>query len=191
MIGKIKELNERKYEFNIITTLDILLMIFVFGGLFGFIYEEIFYRIDLGYFVKRGTTFGPWIPIYGFGAMFIVLATEKLRKHPALVFIVAAVVSGALEYATGYFLYNRYGVRLWDYNVEILNFGNIGGYICARSVLFFGLSALFLQYLVHPVLKMLAYKMKTGWLKGIAIVPAVLFLTDMSTNLVLALIRIH
>ena len=48
-------------------------LVFVFSGFFGFIYEEIFYRIDLGYFVKRGTTFGPWIPIYGFGSIFISL----------------------------------------------------------------------------------------------------------------------
>ena len=41
----------------------ILMLIFTFGGIFGFIYEEIFYRFDLGEWVKRGTTFGPWIPI--------------------------------------------------------------------------------------------------------------------------------
>lgn len=191
MLNKLNELNSKEYEFNIFTMIDVLLILFVFGGLFGFIYEEIFYRIDLGYFVKRGTTFGPWIPIYGFGAMFIVLSTERIKKHPVLVFFIAAVVSGVLEFATGYFLFNRYGVRLWDYNVEIWNWGNVGGYICARSVLFFGVSALFLQYVVHPIVKYWAYRMKTQWLKAIAIVPSFLFLTDMSTNLLLALFKIH
>ena len=47
--------------------LPLLLLVFAFGGIFGFIYEEIFYYFDLGEWVKRGTTFGPWIPIYGFG----------------------------------------------------------------------------------------------------------------------------
>ena len=49
----------------------LLMLIFAFGGIFGFIYEEIFYRFDLGEWVKRGTTFGPWIPIYGFGCLLI------------------------------------------------------------------------------------------------------------------------
>lgn len=184
MITKLKDLNNKEYNFNLITTVEIYLMIFVVGGLFGFVYEEIFYRIDLGYFTKRGTTLGPWIPIYGFGAILIIFLTEKLRKHPALLFIVASAATGLLELATGYVLYNYLGVRLWDYNVEIWNFGNIGGYICLRSVLFFGLSALFLQYIVHPYIKLLTSKMQVHWRKTIAIIPALLFIIDMSANLI-------
>ena len=37
----------------------LLLMVFTTGGIFGFIYELLFYRIDLGHFVKRGITFPP------------------------------------------------------------------------------------------------------------------------------------
>ena len=39
---------------------------------------------------------------------------------------------------------------MWDYNVEILNFGNIGGFVCFRSVAFFGISGLFFMYVVLP-----------------------------------------
>ena len=66
LITKLKELNNKEYEFDKWTIGMIVLLIFTFGGIFGFIYETLFYRIDLGYFVKRGTTYGPWIPIYGF-----------------------------------------------------------------------------------------------------------------------------
>ena len=40
---------------------NLLILIMVFSGVFGFIYEELFYRIDLGYFTKRGSSYGPWI----------------------------------------------------------------------------------------------------------------------------------
>ena len=97
----------------------ILFLIFTFGGIFGFIYEALFYLIDLGYLVKRGTTFGPWIPIYGFGAILIIITTNRIRRFPVAVFAVAAIVSGILEFVTGYVLLHIQGVRLWDYNTEI------------------------------------------------------------------------
>lgn len=145
-----------------------LLMVFVCGGIFGFVYEELFYRIDLGYFVKRGSTLGPWIPIYGFGAVLIVLATERLRRKPFLLFLAAAVLTGLLEFVTGYVLFHGLQVRLWDYNVEIWNWMNIGGYVCLRSVLFFGASALLLQYVLHPAFVRLyqKYGRRTAWVTG-------------------------
>ena len=62
------------------------------------------------------------------------------------------IVSGTLEYVTGWVLYNVFDTRLWDYNTEIWNFGNIGGFVCLRSVLVFGLAGLMLIYTVIPVL---------------------------------------
>ena len=128
------------YDLSFKEAVDLLILTMVFSGVFGFVYEELFYRIDLGYFVKRGSTFGPWIPIYFFGgAMFALLAT-RMRANPLLVFVLCTVSSGILEYAVGSILYNVFHTRLWDYNTEIWNWGNINGYICARSVLFFGIS---------------------------------------------------
>lgn len=153
-------------------------MVFAFGGFFGFIYEELFYRIDLGYWVKRGGTFGPWIPIYGVGALLIVLTTARLRRHPALVFATAGGVCGALEYATGWVLLNAFNIRLWDYNTEMWNWGNLGGFVCLRSVLFFGASALFLQYAVMPVMYGLKKRCTTAARRAAALLPAALFLLD-------------
>ena len=120
-----------------------LMLVFAFGGVFGFIYEAIFYRFDLGEWVKRGTTFGPWIPIYGFGALIILGLTFKFRKNPLLVFLFATIASGVLELVTGWVILKFFGVRLWDYNTEILNWGNINGFVCLRSVLFFGIDLFF------------------------------------------------
>lgn len=160
------------------------LMIFTIGGIFGFIYEELFYLIDLGYLVKRGTTFGPWIPIYGFGAVLIVLTANRLRKHPVAAFVVSTLVCGTLEYITGYVLLKAVGVRLWDYNTEIWNWGNIGGFICARSVLFFGFSALFLLYLIYPFVLRLREKCGKTAFCIISVLPALLFALDIVISLI-------
>lgn len=159
-------------------TILILLMVFTFGGFFGFIYEELFYRIDLGYFVKRGTTFGPWIPIYAFGALFIVVATERYRAKPVILLFVSTVISGVLEFVTGYVLFNAFNVRLWDYNTEIWNWGNIGGYICFRSLAFFGASAVCLQYIVHPIINKISDNISERLFKIIVLVPTMLFVSD-------------
>lgn len=135
--------------------LVILLSMFV-GAVFGYIYEVIFYKIDTGYFINRGTTFGPWIPIYAYGTLLIYLTTYKVKNKPYLVFIISTLVTGLLEYTIGYLLYNIGHIRLWDYNIEILNYGNIDGYVCLRSVLFFGISSLFLVYVIIPYIEKLS-----------------------------------
>ena len=145
-------MDKEETELKKIDKYNVLILAMIFSAIFGFIYEIIFYKIDLGYFVKRGSTFGPWIPIYFFGGGLIILLTYRLRKKPILVFLSNCLITGILEYLTGYVLYEFFNTRLWDYNTEIWNFGNINGYICARSVLFFGISSLFLIYVVVPLI---------------------------------------
>ena len=127
--------------------------LFVLSGIYGFIYEVTDCRLDLGYFVKRGSTFGPWIPIYAFGGVIIYLLSDRLKKHPSAVFLVNCLAAGTLEYITGYILLHKFNMRLWDYSNVHWNWFNIDGIICLRSVLFFGISGLILIYLLAPFIK--------------------------------------
>ncbi len=183
---KIKELVNKEYEFSKYEKVMIILLIFVISGIFGFIYETLFYRIDLGYFVKRGTTFGPWIPIYGFGGVLIYTLNKNLKHNLLLTFIYSALICGVLEFLTGYTLYHFInGLRLWNYNTEIWNFGNIGGYICLRSVAFFGLSGVILMYLVTPLLNKCANKMNKTIFSLIALVLFGLFTLDIILSIII------
>jgi uncharacterized membrane protein len=159
-----------------------LLIAFTIGGIFGFIYEELFYYVDLGYIVKRGTTMGPWIPIYGFGSVAIIILTQKLNKNPVLVFGVSCLVTGAIEYITGFLLYHILDTRLWDYNTEIWNWGNIGGYICLRSILFFGISALLLDYIIYPSIIKILNRSDSMSAYAVYVVPFLIFALDILVN---------
>lgn len=132
--------------------IGILCLVFVISGVFGWIYEFIFYFFNGGMekFYWRGGNFLPFINIYATGAIMICILSYKFRKNPFLVFLIAFVSTGILEYFSGLVIYEWFGLRFWDYNTEILNFGNINGYVCLRSVSFFGLSALLLMYLIVP-----------------------------------------
>lgn len=168
----------KEEKINKKSTINILILIMIFSGIFGFIYETIFYKIDLGYFVKRGSTFGPWIPIYAFGGLFITLFSYKFRKKPLLVFFLNCLITGVLEYSTGYVLYEFFGKRLWDYNTEIWNWGNINGYICFRSIILFAISSLFLIYIIIPILIKLTQKITENKLTIFSSILGLLFFLD-------------
>ena len=131
----------------------IVCLVLTLSGIFGWVYEFFFYYLDgdMKEFYWQGGNFLPWINIYATGAVLIWLFTRKHKKSPWKVFLIAVLVTGILEYVSGFAIYHLCnGLRLWDYNTEIWNFGNIDGFVCLRSVVFFGVSALFLIYGMIP-----------------------------------------
>lgn len=168
--------------------IGIICLVIVISGLFGWIYEYVFYFFNFGMkkFYWQGGNFLPWINIYATGALIIIFFTRKLKKHPILIFLIAVLATGILEYFSGLVIFEFFHKRFWDYNTEILNFGNIDGYICLRSVGFFGLSALLLMYGIVPICVYLSYKMnkKTFLILSITLCTVVLF--DEFYNLIFA-----
>lgn len=94
---------------------------------------------------------------------------------------------GLWELVTGFFvpIFNN-EVRWWSYNEEILNFGNIGGYVCLRSVIFFWLSGLLLVYIILPLLFVLARKLNKKLFLIISISLCSIFIIDELYNLIFA-----
>lgn len=176
MNNKLKIFKEE--NFDVKDTICLLILIMLISGFFGFVYETIFYRIDLGYFVKRGSSFGPWIPIYVYGGLLITLLTYKFKNKPILVFLMNTVLTGIIEYLTGYCLLEFANKRLWDYNIEIWNFGNVNGFICLRSVLFFGISSLFLIYIIIPLLIRLFKRVSSKKIRIISYILLAVYLID-------------
>lgn len=132
--------------------IGIISLIIIISGLFGYVYEFIFYYFNGGMktFYMQGGNFLPWINIYAIGGLLILLLTNKYKKSPFNVFMISLISSLLLEFISGYIFFHFFGLRFWDYNNEILNFGNVGGYICFRSVTFFGISGLLLIYYIIP-----------------------------------------
>ena len=181
-INKDIKLNKKEMIF-------IVCSITVISGFFGWFYEFIFYFFNSGMktFYMRGGNFLPWINIYAHGSFLILLLTYKRRKHPLQVFLISLISTGILEYLAGYILYGKLGsIRCWDYNQEILNFGNINGYVCLRSVTIFGLCGLLLIYGILPFLINLTKKKYFNKLYIISIIVCSIFLFDEIYNLTIA-----
>lgn len=176
-------------EFDKKTKIGIFALLIVITGIFGFVYEFIFYYFNSGMkeFYYRGGNFLPWINIYAIGALAIYFLAYKHRKKPIRVLLTGIISSGIIELIGGYMLYKfGNGFRCWDYNSEILNFGNIGGFVCLRSVLFFGVSGLLLIYVMVPLCFFIATKVNKKVFFIVTITLCSIFLLDEFYNLVFA-----
>ena len=164
----------------------VIFLVFVISGIFGWLYEFIFYYFNGGMekFYWRGGNFLTFINIYAIGAVMILILSYKFRRNPFIVFLIAFISTGILEYFSGLVIYEVFNLRFWDYNTEILNFGNINGYICLRSVGFFGLSSLLLMYLIVPFCIYLSIKMSKKSFMILSISLFSIFLFDELYNLI-------
>ena len=182
-----KDYLEKNHSFDKKTMLGIFCMIIVIGGVFGFLYEYFFYFFNGGMkeFYYRGGNFLPWINIYATGSVMIYILSYKYRKNPLKVFLISVISTGLLEYFSGLGIYIiGDGLRYWDYNTEILNFGNINGFVCLRSVMFFGLSALLLMYVIVPFCFHVASKSNRKLFLIVTISICSIFLADEFYNLI-------
>ena len=182
-----KDYLEKNHSFDKKTMLGIFCMIIVIGGVFGFLYEYLFYFFNGGMkeFYYRGGNFLPWINIYAIGSVMIYILTYKYRKSPLKVFLISVISTGLLEYFSGLGIYIiGDGLRYWNYNTEILNFGNINGFICLRSVMFFGLSSLLLMYVIVPFCFHVASKSNKKVFLIVTISICSIFLADEFYNLI-------
>lgn len=176
-------------KFDKYTVLGVLFLVAIISGIFGFVYEVIFYYFNGGMkdIYMRGSNFLPFINIYATGSIIIYILTRKLKKNPFLIFLISVIATGILEFVSGYVMYEFFdGFRCWDYNTEILNFGNIGGYVCLRSVLFFGVSSLLLMYVIVPMCSYLASKLNKKTFIIISYSIFAIFLIDDLYNLLIA-----
>jgi len=183
-----KYLNE-DYKFDKLSWIGIFCLLIVITGIFGFLYEFIFYYFNGGMqeFYWRGGNFLPWINVYATGSIMIYLLTYRFRKKPLKVFLISFFSTGILEYISGLGMYIiGHGKRCWDYNNEILNLGNINGFVCLRSVTFFAISGLLLIYVVIPLCFYLAQKMNKKIFLAISIILCSIIMIDEFYNLLFA-----
>lgn len=179
----------KEHSFDKTTLLGIFCLMIVITGVFGFIYEFIFYYFNGGmqHFYWRGGNFLPWINIYAIGSLLVYYLTYRHRKNVFRVFFTSLLVTGIVEFIAGFGMYwIGNGFRCWDYNSEILNFGNIGGFVCLRSVLFFGFSSLLLIYVIVPICFYLARKLDKRTFLIISITLCSIIIVDELYNLFIA-----
>lgn len=127
-----------------------MVMIFFVMSVIGWLWEAVLLLISEGKFVNRGVLHGPWLPIYGFGSVLILILCSRLRKWPLLEFAVIIILCGCIEYGTSWYLEQAYdGMKWWDYSGYALN---LNGRICAEGLLAFGIGGMLIVHFLAPML---------------------------------------
>lgn len=102
-----------------------LFWIFVIASVAGVVIESIYHVlvVDFGHYEDRaGLLWGPFSPIYGFGALLMTLALNRFHNAPIpVVFLVSALIGGAFEYFVSWFMEYAFGAVAWDYTGTFLN----------------------------------------------------------------------
>ena len=128
--------------------LDRIIIYFFLYSIIGYFCEVAYCSIPMKRFVNRGFLQGPYLPIYGFGAMIVLLGFSGFKDIPILVFALAMVSTSILEYLTSFLLETLFHVKLWDYSKY---FGNIRGRVCLLNSTLFGIMGIVVLYGIHPM----------------------------------------
>ena len=136
---------------------DYITYFFIYSFL-GWIIETIYAILINGFFVKRGFLYGPLCPIYGFGAVLLIMCTKKLYGKPFLKFLIATIAFTAFEYIVSLLLETLFGLRWWDYSNDFLN---IQGRVSLLYSIFWGIIGLFLLEKLHPKIEDIIQKLNT------------------------------
>ena len=113
-----------------LSNLELYLFIFFSSAIIGFIWEILYTYLLEQVWYKRGFFYGPWLPIYGSGAIVIYFFLHKKNKQPVFCFFSSGILCSLIELCTGWFQHTVYGLRYWDYSDRFMN---LGGYICLLS----------------------------------------------------------
>ena len=127
-----------------------LFLIFFIYSVIGYIIEVtscsvIFKKLTL----SRGYLIGPYIPIFGFGAICMISFLDKYKNDIITLFILSVAICSILEYLTSLLMERIFKLRWWDYSNKKFN---INGRICLENGVRFGLGGVIVVKYFHPLL---------------------------------------
>ena len=133
----------------------IFFMYFFIYSVLGWIVETLYCRTLDGKWTNRGFLFGPYCPIYGFGALIIIAFLQNFKSSFIAVFFLGMIFTSILEYLTSFLLEKLFDAKWWDYSKMKFN---INGRICLLNSLEFAFLGVVLTYIVHPTISNLILK---------------------------------
>lgn len=124
--------------------------VFVIGSIFGCIVETAygFLKSD-DFYIKKGLIYGPFIPVYGVGAVMYYFIVTKI-KNPIKVFLFSMVLGVIVEYICSYVQEIFFGTISWDYSNLVFN---LNGRTSLMYCTLWGLAGIFYSIIAYSLIK--------------------------------------
>ena len=167
-----------------------LILLFFSYAFIGWCIEVTLKYFQFHRFINRGFLTGPWLPIYGSGAVLITIAVKgaaPLESSIGTTFVLSLLLCGLLEYLTSYFLEKRFHARWWDYSQKPMN---LHGRVWIGNLILFGLGGVLIVNLINPLLERISRHLSLPAQEVLALSLSAIFIADyVMSHFVLKLVK--
>lgn len=162
-----------------------ILTYFIIYSVLGYIIETIFGIVTMGVWQSRQSfLYGPFLGVYGLGAVFIILFAKYFDKNNFTLFIGGYIIGTLTEYILSFLIEAILETRWWDYSGKILN---INGRVCLLYSIFWGILTVFLVRKVNPKIdkfcNYLQEKISRKFLKAAVTIITIFLLIDCAATI--------
>lgn len=157
---------------------------FYFYCFFGWCFESAYVSLKCRKPVNRGFMRGPFLPLYGSGAIMMLVVSMPFQDNLVLVYIAGCIGATALEYVTGVVMEALFKVRYWDYSKNSFNYK---GYICLWSSLAWGALTILMTEVIHKPIEQLVLKIPTQILTVVTLLLTAVIFADFALSFKAAL----
>ena len=167
---------------NISVTIFYYVTLFSIYSFMGWIVEVIYRSITQRKFVNAGFLFGPFVPLYGFGALFIIMLQHFFQSwHLMPRLFIFGLALTVIEYMVGYFAEKIFKLTLWDYSEYKFN---LHGRVCLLfSIIWAALAFIFITF-IHPVVLQNATFLHGAYLQTATITLIIYYAVDYSFSVI-------
>ena len=166
---------------------------FMLYSIIGWIYEVFLEVVVYKWgFSNRGVLFGPWLPVYVFGALIFIFFIYPLIKNKKgikkilyipIVFLGCMIYATLLELITSYICEIFIGSWPWqtyaDYKI------NFEARIALSPSIRFGIGGTFFLYVLQPLFELFCKKLGLKKTKILSIIIIIIFMIDMIYSFVI------
>ncbi len=157
-----------------------ILAYFIIYSVVGFILETSLALLAYGKIESRqGFLYGPVCPIYGVGAVIMILSLKKFSKNNFTIFLGGMLVGSIVEYLISLFGDYVLNVRWWDYSDRFLN---INGRICLLYSICWGIVGVYLtkclNVKVDKFIELIKAKVNIVFLRTLVVIAIIILLLD-------------
>ncbi len=154
---------------------------FIIYSFLGWIMESIVRSISEKRIINTGFLKGPVCPIYGIGALIMLLFLNRFENNLILLFFISIFILTLWEYIVGFLLEKTFNMKYWDYSNQKFNFK---GRICLVNSICWGfLGVAFVKY-IHPFVESIISKVDIILIHYCVVILGLVMVVDFITTVV-------